>query len=425
MKTPIAPLASLLALVIMVSMGCTSPSAGITLAKADVARAAADPAAAKEAGTAINAFCLDLYQRLASRTGNIVVSPASIALALAMARAGAKGITATEMDAVLRNLATDEHAAWLNALDAALGSRTGTFKDESGKDQPVTLRIANSTFSQQGMKLQDAYLNALAARYGAGVRLVDYRTKTEAARTGINAWVSDQTEQRIPELLAKGVITPDVRLTLVNAIYLKAAWLTPFVEAETKDAAFNRLEGSTTSVPFMSSVGALAYAEGSGWRAVELPYVGGSLAMTVIVPDTFATFEGSLTAARFNQITEALKPRHVSLAYPKQSIESKLELEGVLSELGMPTAFKPGTADFSGITLEEQLFISAVIHQANMDVDEKGTTAAAATALVMRTTTIPAEPDTLRVDRPFLFALRDLPSGAILFLGRVTDPSAK
>ena len=427
MKTSNAPLALLLVLAIAGPIGCAgspSPAADLTLAKANVPRASADPAAAKDAGSAINAFGLNLYQRIAAGTGNIVVSPASIALALGMARAGAKGVTAAEMDVVLRNLATDEHAASLNALDAAFGSRTGTFKDQSGKDQPVTLRIANSTFSQKGMKLQDTYLTALAARYGAGVRLVDYKADPEAARTLINGWVSEQTEKRIPELLVKGVITPDARLTLVNAIYLKAAWLTPFEVSQTKDGSFSRLDGSSVSVPFMSSIGELTYAEGRGWRAVELPYVGGSLAMTLIMPDTFATFEQGLTAPLFNQITAALERRNVTLAYPKHSIESRLELEQVLAAMGMPSAFRPGVADFSGITPEEQLFISAVIHQANMDVDEKGTTAAAATAVLMRTTAMPADPVTLRLDRPFLFALRDLSTGAILFMGRVADPTA-
>ncbi len=429
MKTPNAPLALLLALAVLAPMGCTaatpSPAAGITLAKAAVPRTAADPAGAKDAGTAITAFGLDFYHRFATGTGNIVVSPASIALALGMARAGARGTTATEMDAVLRNLATDEHAAWLNALDAALGARTGTFKDDSGKDQPVMLRIANSLFSQQGMKLLDSYLQAMASRYGAGVRLVDYRADAEGARKAINAWVSDQTEQRIPELLVPGTITPDDRLALVNAIYLKAAWLTPFTEAETKAAPFTRLDGSTVTTPFMASIGGLPYAEGSGWRAVQLPYVGGSLALTVILPDAFTSFEQRLTAAGFDAIIAALKQRSVTLAFPRYSIESKAELGQILSAMGMPTAFRAGVADFSGMTTEEQLFIAAMIHQANMDVDEKGTTAAAATAVLMRATALPTEPVTVRLDRPFLFALRDVPTGTILFLGRVTDPASK
>lgn len=429
-------LTGLTAALVAIPVGCgpaaspTPPGANITLARAEVPRASADPAGAASAGAAINAFGFDLLRQLAvtstpaGKGANVVVSPASIALALGMARAGAKGVTATEMDKVLHDLATDEHAPWLNALDAALGTRTGTFKDQQGKDQPVTLRIANSTFAQQGMKLQDAFLAALASRYGAGVRLVDYKTSTEAARVGINAWVAEQTEQRIKELLAAGALTPDTRLTLVNAIYLKAAWMTPFEEVDTKDGPFTRADGSTVTAKFMNSIGELRYAAAGGWQAVELPYVGGSLAMTLLLPDGTAAGPG-LTAAAFDAAIAALKARNVTLAYPKHSVESKLELEQVLPALGMPTAFQPGKADFSGMTTEEQLFISAVIHQANMDVDEKGTTAAAATAVVMRATALPAEPVTLRLDKPFYFALRDIPTGTILFLGRVSDPTAK
>jgi Serine protease inhibitor len=417
-------LALLLAFVVLAAAACAGPPE-VTLAKANVPRASADPAFAKDAASAINAFGIDLYLRIATGDGNVVVSPASIAIALGMARAGALGTTATEMDAVLRDLATDDHAAWLNALDAALASRTGTFPDATNESQPVTLRTANAPFSQRGMKLVDAYLEALASRYGAGLQLVDYKTESEAARKAINAWVSDQTEKRIPELLVPGTITPDVRLTLVNAIYLKAAWLTPFAEQATKTGAFTRLDGSTVDVPLMHGGGPLPYASGDGWQAVELPYVGSSLALMVIVPDDFASFGKGLTPELLAEITGALEDRAVTLTLPKFGIESKIELAATLAAMGMPTAFEPGLADFSGITTEEQLSISAVIHQANIDVDEKGTTAAAATAIVMRGTAEPGEPITLTVDRPFLFALRDVPTGTVLFLGRVTDPSVK
>ena len=297
--------ASLLAVVVLVS-ACSVPGASgggskpsstpgrddVTLARANVPRASADPARATDAAAAISAFGIDLYRRVATGDGNVVFSPASIALALAMARAGARGATATEIDTVLHDLASDEHAAWLNALDAALASRTGTFPDTDQKPQPVTLRIANAPFAQRGMTLVDAYLEVLASRFGAGLRLVDYRTQSEAARKEINAWVSDQTEERIPELLVPGTITPDVRLTLVNAIYLKAAWLTPFTEETTKPGPFSRPDGSTVDVPLMHGGGSLPYASGDGWQAVELPYVGGSLGMTVIVPERSCRLRG-------------------------------------------------------------------------------------------------------------------------------------
>jgi serpin B len=416
-------LAALLILLLCVPAACAG-SGDVLLARAEVPRASADPAEAIEAGRSINAFGLELFRRAGAADGNVVVSPASVALALAMARVGARGETAVEMDAVLHDLATGAHAAWLNALDAALTGRSGTFPDTAGTPQPVALRIANAPFSQRGMNLDRAYLEALASRFGAGLRLVDYRADPEAARRSINGWVSDQTEQRIPELLVPGVITRDTRLTLVNAIYLKAPWLTPFTPEATKTGTFNRADGTTVEVPMMAGSESLPYAEGSGWRAVELPYVGGSLALMVIVPETIGTFEASLTPVLLTEITDGLAERPVQLTFPRFGIESKVDLATTLAAMGMPLAFDPGRADFSGITTEEQLFISAVIHQANIDVDEKGTEAAAATAVVMRASGAPGEPVTLRVDRPFLFALRDVPTGTILFLGRVADPSA-
>jgi serpin B len=339
-----------------------------------------------------------------------------------MARAGARGATAAEIDVVLRDVARDDHGEWLNALDAALDLRTGHFPDDAGKPQPVTLRIANSLFSQRGLRLEEAYLDHLAERYGAGLWLVDYRTNPEAARRAINAWVSNETEQRIPELLVQGTISPDVLLTLVNAIYLKAAWLSPFLEAATKDGQFIRTDGSMVTASYMNTVGALPYGLGSGWQAVELAYVGDALAMTVIVPNDLRALEQTLSTALLNEIIGALSTRQVTLAYPKHRLETKVELADTLAAMGMPSAFGP--ADFSGITTDARLSISDVIHQANIDVDEKGTTAAAATAVVMRGSAPGGDPVTLRVDRPFLFALRDVPTGTVLFLGRVTDPTA-
>jgi serpin B len=417
------PAALLVILLLTVPAACGG-SGNVALARADVPRASADPAGAIEAGRSVNAFGLELFRRAGAADGNVVVSPASVALALAMARAGARGETAVEMDAVLHDMATDAHAAWLNALDAALTGRSGTFPDTAGKPQPVSLRIANAPFSQRGMTLHEAYLEALASRFGAGLRLVDYQADPETARRSINGWVSDQTERRIPELLVPGVITRDTRLTLVNAIYLKAPWLTPFSPEATKPGTFTRADGTTIEVPMMAGNLTVPYAEGSGWRAVELPYVGGSLALLVIVPDSMGTFETSLTPELLAEIAGGLTERPVQLTFPRFGIESKVDLATTLAAMGMPLAFDPDRADFSGITTEERLFISAVIHQANIDVDEKGTEAAAATAVVMRATAEPGTPVTLRVDRPFLFALRDVPTGTILFLGRVADPSA-
>jgi serpin B len=419
-----AKLAALVPLVFLLATS-TPPALAqddVGVAQAEVPRASASPADAIEAGAALDAFGLDLYRALSPGQTNMVFSPTSITLALAMARAGARGQTAAEMDAVMHALASDEHAGWLNALDQALASRSGTSTDDSGQDLPVTLRIANAPFAQQGMPLEAAYLETLAARYGAGLRLVDYRSATEEARQVINAWVDERTEQRIPELLAQGVLTPATRLALVNAIYLKAPWQTPFAVEATQEGAFTRADGSTVEVPFMATTASFPYASGDGWQALEIPYLGGSLALTLILPDDLAGFERTLTPDGLVAITSSLTSTQVALALPKFGIETKAELATILAALGMPTAFGDG-ADFSGITTAEQLAISNVIHQANIDVDEKGTEAAAATAVVMRATAMPSEPLTVSVDRPFLFALRDVPTGAIVFLGRVGDPS--
>ena len=419
-----AKLAALVPLVLLLASGASPALAegDVGVAQADVPRAAASPADAREAGAALDAFGLDLYRALAPGQTNLVFSPTSIALALAMARAGAQGQTAAEMDAVMHELASDDHAGWLNALDQELASRSQTSTDDAGQALPVTLRIANAPFAQEGMPLEATYLETLAARFGAGLRLVDYRSATEEAREAINAWVDERTEERIPELLVEGVLTPATRLTLVNAIYLKAPWQTPFDAEATQEGAFTRADGSTVAVPFMATTSSFPYASGDGWQALELPYLGASLVLTLILPDDLGRFERTLTPDGLAAITSSLTDAQVALALPRFGIETKAELASILAALGMPTAFGDG-ADFSGITTAEPLAISDVIHQASIDVDEEGTEAAAATALVMRVTAMPSEPLTVRMDRPFLFALRDVPTGAILFLGRVGDPS--
>ena len=417
--------AGLLAMILAAGCGAgPTGNDGIELAAANVAHMVGTADDAAGAGAAVNAFGLDLYARVAAKAqGNLVLSPASIAVALSMARAGARGQTAAEMDAVLHDLGTDGHAAWLASLDSALKARTGQFPDLSGTDRDVTLRIVNAPFAQRGLALEQPYLDALASRFGAGLRLVDYLGATEAARKSINGWVSDQTEQRIKELVAAGDVDEMTRLVLVNAIYLKAAWLTPFAEEATSTAPFTRPDGTTVDVPMMHGGGELPYAQGAGWRAVELPYVGGTLAMLVIVPDDMAGFEAGFDDQALGAIVAGLDTHEVILGLPKFGAESRVELGPVLAALGMPTAFTDA-ADFSGITTQEQLLISAVIHQANIDVDENGTEAAAATAVVMRATAAPDGMVTLTVDGPFLFALRDTESGAVLFLGRIADPSA-
>lgn len=400
----------------------TPATGAIELARSDLARAAADPALASQAADAINAFGLDLYRRLAGGSGNIVLSPASVAIALSMARLGAVGQTAVEMDAVLHDLGAERLADAANALDAALATRSGTFADAAGVDQEVLLRIANASFAQLDMPLQAAFLDAMATRYGAGAWQVDYRRDPEAARRAINAWVAEHTEDRIPEILKPGIVTAAWRLAIANAVYLKAAWLEPFAVESTTPGDFRLVDGSVVRVPMMQGVKTAPYRIGEGWAAIQLPYVGRDLAMLVIVPDDLASFEATLDAAVLGSIVGSLEGGRVNLALPAFDFESVFELSDVLAALGMPTAFG-GDADFSGITTAEALRIATVIHQANITVDEAGTEAAAATVIGFDTSG-GGEPPVLRVDRPFLFAIRDVQTGAIVFMGRVTDPSA-
>jgi serine protease inhibitor len=395
----------------------------IVLASSSVKRLPASRADARSAASALNAFGFDLYQRVAPVGDNAVMSPASIAIALGMARVGARGATATEMDRVLHDIASESHANWLNGLESQLAARSGTFNDAANKPQNIRLHLANSQFAQSGMHLERAFLDALASRYGAGVRLVDYARDPDAARRLINAWVSDQTEERIPELLSPANVTEYTRLTLVNAVYLKAPWLIPFDQPS--DEAFTRLDGSRVTVPLMHlSSGPLTFraARTSEWQAVELPYVGRELAMLVIVPRDYRAYTRSLDVRALGDVDAALRVRAVDFTMPKFKIETRAELSDVLSAMGMRRAFGEG-ADFSGITGDRALQIGFVVHQANIDVDENGTEAAAATAVGFDTSGGGPEPVVIRADKPFLFALRDVPTGAILFLGSVTDPS--
>jgi serpin B len=397
------------------------------IAIANVERVAAAPADATPAVLSINGVGNDLYAALTEgNEDNLVISPASILLALAMARAGAAGTTASEMDAVLHLDDPEGIHHALNGLTRVLEERSGTV-DVNGEPAELELSIANAVWGQATLTWQQDFLDLLAREYGAGVRLADFAADPEAARVAVNDWVEEETHGRIPDLLAPGMVDVLTRMILVNAIYLKAPWTIPFEPTATQPAPFTLLDGSTANVPFMSrSDESMAYARGGGWQAVELPYAGDKLAMLVLVPDEggLAAVEDELTRGLLDRAVGALAPANVVLQLPKWDIETRVELSQVLAALGMPTAFTDD-ADFTGMTTDEPLHISFVVHQANITVDEAGTEAAAATAVGVATTAAPAEePIPVTVDRPFAYALRDRETGAILFLGRVTSPAA-
>ena len=396
-----------------------SPSAPTEL-RSDKVRATAavspDDAAALAAGNL--AFAVDMHLQLrATQPDNFIFSQTSISTALAMLYAGAGTTTATEMATALHfGLSADRLHPAFNALDLALttppaGSSADTFR----------LAVANSLWVQDGFAVLPSYLDTLAENYGAGLFVEDFGTNPEDARDQINGWVSDRTEAQIPELFPKGSINTLTRLVLTNAVFFHGDWKTPFKHDATAAAPFHALTGDT-SVPTMHGEHNAALWSGTGWNAAALDYAGDTTSMIVVVPDagTFDAFEAGLTATSLGAILAGAQPSGgADLIMPKFKFETAVGLRDALSALGMPEAFSDG-ADFSGIDGGRDLSVQSVIHDAIIAVDEKGTTAAAATGIVVGTTSLPP---TLVVDRPFLFFIRHNPTGAILFQGRVVDPS--
>lgn len=369
-------------------------------------------------------FALNLYQALSKQSGNLFFSPYSMSEALAMAYAGARGQTETQMAQTLQFLLAQDrlHPAF-HALDQELAKRAEPA--QGAKEPAFQLNIANALWGQKGYTFLPAFLDVLKANYGAGMRFVDFVNATEQARATINDWVSQQTQGKIKDLIPPGVLDSLTRLVLTNAIYFKAAWATPFNPKATQDGSFTRLDGSQVTVPMMQQTGSMGYAEAKGVQVVELPYQGYQVAMDIILPQAgqFAAVESSLDATQVASLLKSVAPQQVQLTMPKFTFSSEFSLKDVLSAMGMPLAFT-SDADFSGMTGTRELSISAVLHKAFVAVDENGTEAAAATAVVVGLTSMPSQPVVVTVDRPFLFLIRDLKTGTILFLGRVEDPTS-
>lgn len=380
-----------------------------------------------DAGPAHLAFAAELYRTVAATmAGNLALSPYSVASGLAMSRNGASGQTGAELDTVLRAGSLEDLNAQYAALAAALASRAGPRPGPGGDPVQVELVTANRLFGDKATNFRQDFLDRLANEFAAPIERVDYGHDPEAARNVINRWVSDRTKQRIPQLLPPDMINKMTRLVLTNAIYFKAPWSIPFKPTATRPMAFHRLDGTTVDVPFMSQTVWASYAEGDGWTAVELPYAGGQLAMTVVLPaaNGFSALDSGLSGGRLADVAAALEPREVDLRLPRWTFRTQAPLNSVLRAMGIETAFDPNRADFSAMTAE-RLFISAVVHEAFVAVDEAGTEAAAATAVVQEASSARVGPRVLMtVDRPFLFLIRDRPTGEALFLGRVVDPSA-
>jgi serpin B len=375
------------------------------------------------ASTSTTAFGLDLLQKLTAGgpDANVVISPTSIATALAMLAPGARGKTAAEITAALRTtLPPAQFAAAVGGLDAAAQKDAATAK--------ATLHESDSLWTQKDYQLQEQYLETLAAAFDTGVHETDF-SQPEQARAAINALVAQQTDNLIKDLFPQGSIDPSTRVVLTDALYFKAKWENPFDPADTSPRPFHLANGSTAARTSMAATNSEEYSSGPGWQYTEVPYTGGNLAMGVLLPDagTFDAFRKTLTGDEYTSIVAGLQTNKVDLQLPKFTFDYNATLNNALKALGMTTAFSDA-ADLGGIPAKpDPLQVSSVVHQAHVAVDEQGTTAAAATGVVAGATAIaqqPTQPVVMHVDRPFLFMIRDTVTGQVLFAGQVTDPKS-
>jgi serine protease inhibitor len=394
------------------------------------------------AARAINNLALDLLAQASKPQENTALSPYSIQLALVMTYAGAEGDTRQQMARVLhyppsnRDVLRD-FAQLQNELDEMV-QRTAKIAAESkkvgGASEPITLTVANRLFGQRGYDFRPAYLDLLKQTLDSALEALDFIGDSAGATKHINLWIAQQTRERIRDLIPPNALNKDTRLVLANAVYLKAPWQQQFEQNETHSAPFHFGDGRSADVPTMRRQAAFGYAKQDGFVAVALPYTGGDLQFLVLLPDTavgLPTLESKLTPDLLAECAR-LKPEEIVLYLPKWRLEPPLfALRKTFEALGMESAFDvpQGSANFNGIAPRrpnDYLYISNIFHKTFVEIDEKGTEAAAATAVVMMRATAHLEekpkPPEVRVDRPFLFGIQHRPSGACLFVGRVTDP---
>ncbi len=365
-----------------------------------------------------NRFALDLYARLARKPGNIIFSPYSLSTALAMTYAGSAGNTARQMRRVLH----------LGLPDAALHAGFGrlTRLVTAGQGPGWQLRVANALWPKKGFRLLPTFLETIRLHYRAGLRPLNFSADSEGSRRTINAWVGRQTKGRITDLLPPRSIKPNTRLVLTNAVYFKGAWKLRFDPVLTRPWTFWLAPGRNIRVMMMRHRPArLAYGEFKDLQVLSLPYAGGRMSMVVLLPrrvDGLAAQERSLTSQALSGWLSRLRRQKVRVWLPKFKLTSRFSLKKTLSAVGMPDAFDRVRADFSRMTGRRDLMIDKVLHQAKIEVNEQGTEAAGATAVIMVPRGVARRPPAFRADRPFLFLIRDERTGSILFMGRVVDP---
>jgi serpin B len=367
-----------------------------------------------------------LGEALKRQTGNLILSPWSIAVAFGMNRAGAAGRTAEEIDAAMHVAsATRGLDEALNTGAQLLDSRNERVQTEE-RTGDIVLRSANSTWAAPGITWKRPFLETLARYYGSGVRLTDFERDPEAARTAINAWVAEHTEQKIPELVPKGEMDRDTLIAVVNALYFKAPWAEAFDPGLNQVRDFTLADGTVRRAPMMR---ATLYdgrgQSGDGWMAGTVPYLGGKLAFTAVLPDKGreARVKAWLSGTGITELLRAQGSPLLALTIPKFRFRSALPLKEVLIALGVRDAFDPGAADYSGMTDDETIHVSAALHQATIGIDEEGTEATAATAFIGGRGGAGPEPLTIVLDRPFYLVIHDLETRIPLFVGHVADPT--
>jgi serpin B len=391
-----------------------------------VVAAQAPPAASADQAEAVkgsNAFAVDLYGRLSTKPGNLFFSPESISTAFAMTYAGAHGQTATEMARVFRFTLPPER------LHPAIGALLAGM---NAPHQGYALSVADALWAKKDENFLPAYLKLVQTNYGAGFHPVDFKSAPESVRATINQWVEKQTNDKIQNLLGPGTVTPLARLILTNAIYFKAAWADQFSKNATENTDFHLSAGKTIQAPTMHNSGGYYYFKGPSFQALLMRYEKDEISMLILLPDNvdgLPALERALSASNLDKWMASLSyADEVIVSLPRFKITQQFELSSTLEGLGMKTAFDPNGADFSGMTGDKSLVISAAIHKAYIDVDEDGTEAAAATAVIMMPGAAapmrnPPPPIIFTADHPFLFLIRENASGAILFMGRITDPT--
>ncbi len=366
-----------------------------------------------------NGFGLDLYGKLSKKEGNLFFSPHGISTALAMTWAGARGETAEQMRPMLRLPERGE------AVDTAYSHLLDEL-NEATNAEGCRLEVANALWGQEGYDFLQSYLRVVETNYDAGLEQVDFRNATEEARNRINRWVEKKTNGKIEDLIPRGALNALTRLVLTNAIYFKGLWDMPFKPEQTEDRDFWVSADETKSVPTMHNKKRFGYAETESCQLLELPYEGDELSMIVALPrerDGLDHLEKGLTQEKLHEWFDGLRRREVDVYLPRFKFTSEFGLRSMLESLGMKDAFLPDEADFSGMNGKRDLFVTAVLHKAYVDVNEEGTEAAAATGVIVGTTSVPLQPAVFRADHPFLFFIRHRPTGTVLFMGRVADPA--